>query len=910
MMFANYAKAQFNRLGGEKLNQPYLENYQRVSAGNSHYLEIKNGKLYASGKNNQGQLGNSSQQNESLPVRIGTDENWIFVSGGTDFSMGIKADGTLWAWGLNDRGQLGVGNTVNSSVPVQVGSDHNWTSVSAGGKHTIALKSDGTLWAWGYNYFGQLGNGTISGWSASFPEPVQIGTDKDWSSISAGINHNLALKANGSLWAWGENTLGQLGNGSTSTGIATPVHIDINTKWRQISAGGYFSAALKSDGSLWAWGDNYYGQIANGNTASVTEPSQIGTNVWKNVQAGKYHVIATSTDGTAWQWGDVLGAGQSVPSNPVMISNISKIVSVSAGEYTAYALASDGKLYTWGKNNLGQLGTGSIQEQAQENPEFNGSKSNEIITVASGHGFSTMVLYGNGNLKGWGYNGDYNLGIGDNIDYNAPTDIPAAGENNISISVGYGHSLVLKDDGTAWGWGDNESGAVGSITGNSVEAIPAQIGQNNDWLGIIAGSFSSAGIKADGTLWTWGYNSNGNLGNGNRSSEFHPVRVGTENDLWNTISMGGFHTIAIKDDGTLWGWGRNYAGEAGGGSDTADILTPQQIGTDDDWVAVSAHTMSSYALKADGTLWGWGAASMGQLGQPLPLPTKILEPTRIGAEDHFLKAKLASWSGAGIIETGELKAWSNFATYFHELGIGDGQNHPTPVLVPDHNNIVQISTGQNHKSILKASRTDVCMVGRNANGEVGMGTNQISYATYQCGIAAVENENQILSVAVSTENNVPAVISEISGTLKLQAVISPAEANQEINWSISEGGNLATIDQNGLVTAIANGTVIVRATSVEETSAYGEISIEISGQLSTVENTLKNIQLYPNPTKGLVTIQSPENIQEVVVYNTLGQKVLSANSEIINLENLPSGIYLVKIKLDSQEIKTIKVIKQ
>lgn len=899
--------AQFSKIGN-RLQNPYQDQYQRFTAGYNHQLEIRNGKLFASGLNTSGQLGNGTNNNSNVSTQIGTEENWTLLTAGEDFSLAIKADGTLWAWGKNERGQLGNGNTENTNVPVQVGTDTDWISVSAGSKHVIALKNDGTLWAWGYNYFGQLGNGTTSGWSQAFPDPAQIGTDTDWTSISTGYNHNLALKANGTLWAWGENTLGQIGDGASSN-VTTPTQVAIDSKWRTISAGAFFSTAIKTDGTLWAWGDNYYGQLANGNTTGSSTPVKIGNELYKNIDAGRNHIVALRTDGTVWAWGDELGENNNQATIPTHKPELSGIIQISAGEGYSLALKSNGEIYTWGKNNYGQFANGNTSTTPTQIAAYNGNKSNEIIMVGAGHGFSNAVLYSNGTLKAWGYNSDYNLGLGTDTDELSPVAIPLAENNNISVSTGFGTTLVLKDNGTAWGWGDNGSGAIGTNSGEEYEINPIQIGETNDWISIVAGSFTSAGIKSNGTLWIWGSNFYGEVGDGTKNHAYEPKQVGTNDDRWASISIGGFHTIAVKEDGTLWGWGRNYAGEAGGGANTDDILTPQQIGTENDWVSVSAHTMASYALKADGTLWGWGSASMGQLGQPLPIPSKLTEPKRIG-EDLFTQSKLASWSGAAIKSNGELMVWSNFATVFHELGIGDGANHPTPTLLPEHRDIVQVNSGQNHRSILKAQRTDVCMVGRNANGEVGLGTDEISYNTFQCGVAAVTpEEEEEIAVVVTTLENVPAEITTEGGTLQLVATVTPEETNSDVTWSVQSGEEFASVDENGLVTALANGTSVIRATSVEDTSKFGEITINISGYLGNVELNETQFSIYPNPTTDKVFVNSKEKVESIVAISLSGQKVAVAFNGEIDLSNLPKGIYILKIKFENRSTQTVKVIK-
>lgn len=867
-------QGQVSRLGG-KYNVAYQDNYQRVAAGYSHYLEIKNGKLYAVGSNNFGQLGiNTISANEAVPKRVGTDSNWVTASAGENFSAAIKADGTLWTWGYNNRGQLGSGNTENSSVPLKVGTANNWVSVSAGSRHILAIKADGTLWAWGYNYFGQLGNGTTSGFSEGNPNPTQIGTANNWTSISSGYNHNLAIKADGSLWSWGENTLGQAGTGNTSTtGISVPVQIASSSKWRTISAGGFYSMAISANGTLWTWGDNYYGELGNGTTATETVPVQIGTDRWKSIDAGRNHVIALKTDGTVWIWGDELGANSNVPSTPMQKAELTGIAQISAGEGYSLAVKSNGQLFSWGLNTAGQLGKGVISP-VEANAHYNGSIAGEILTVAAGHGFNSIVLYSDGTLKGWGANDEHQLADGTIENKNSPIPISSAGNNNIAVVTGFGHTMALKDNGTLWGWGDNaSSGQIGNGS-NQNEQSPVAVGTDNQWISITTGSHTTAGIKSDGSLWAWGGNYNGEVGNGDTSSQSTPVQIGV-NDAWSAVAMGGSHTIAIKSDGTLWGWGRNYAGESGAGENVDDVLEFTQIGTDNDWVALNASSMSSFALKANGTLWGWGAANMGQLGQDLPLPVKITTPTQIG-NGNFLQAKLGNWSGAGLLADGTVAAWGNLNMVFGELGMGDSNNYPTPTVIPGHNDIVQIGSGQAHRTILKSVKENVCVVGRNYSGELGVGSDVGSKNAYQCDVAPFENTAPVLTVIIATQDNVPALINTLNGVLQLTTLVNPTGSNQNVIWSVFSGSNIASVSQTGLVTATANGVVIVRATSVTDSTAFGEIVINVTNQVivpqSLVVTTQNNVPaaiIINSGTLQLVATINPEGANQSVVWSII-----------------------------------------
>ncbi len=897
---------QTSRLSGN-YNSPYQDSYQRVSAGYTHYLELKNGKLYASGSNSHGQLGTSTQQSFSeLPVQIGTQDNWVRAAAGNNFSLGIKADGTLWAWGKNDKGQLGLSNTTQTNTPTQIGSD-KWFSISVGSDFVLAIKSDGTLWAWGDNSMGQLGNNTDD----YLESPIQIGTDNNWWKISAGYKHCLAIKSNGTLWAWGDNTLGQVGNGATSfTGEATPIQIGTN-HWIDISSGGFFSTGIRDNGTLWAWGDNYYGQIANGNTNGQLLPTQIeNSNKWKTVFAGRNHIVGLKTDGTIWSWGDELGEGLNQPGIVSQKTNYSGIVQASAGDGFSFVLSSNGKLYSWGKNDVGQLGQGNTISYAT--PTFNNSVSEEVIAASSAHWFTTFTLYSNGTVKGWGANDDFELGVDTNAeDQTTPIEITTAENNNISILPAISHTLVVKDNGTLWGWGDAEM--VGN--GNGVLEIATQVNLDNDWRVVTTGSYATAGIKNDGTLWMWGSNYEGELGLGDTDARIVPVQVGTDNN-WRNITIGASHTIAIKSDGTLWGWGRNYAGEAGGGDNTASINTPQQIGNENDWVYISAGSMSSFAIKSNGTLWGWGASSTGQLGIN-PIPTKVTEPTQIGNES-FIQARVANWSGAGITADGNLLAWGNLNMVFGELGMGDNINYPTPTLVPNQSDIVHISGGQCHKTIIKPSRQSICVTGRNANGELGIGSTDMSKNFYVCDVAIIESQNitQIDSVVVEVQNNLSTEITTENGTLQLLATVFPSTVNQNVTWTVISGNSFLSTDQNGLVTALLNGTAIVRATSVEDNTKYDEIAITVNVSYLGLGKLENNVSVYPNPINEVVTITfenaaSSINLKVVDLY---GRQVIensysSSDSIQLNCSELTSGVYQIIIQTEVGTI-TRKIFKQ
>lgn len=281
-----------------------LTNWSQLSSKGSHTAAVKtDGTLWTWGFNANGQLGQDNTTQRSSPVQVGTLTTWSQVSAGYDHTVAIKTDGTLWSWGDNSYGQLGhnTATTVDTSSPVQIGTLTTWSSISGGGTHTLAIKTDGTLWAWGNNGAGQLGHNTAITLDRS--SPVQVGTLTTWSSVFTGAQNSFAIRTNGTLWAWGFNNGSRLGDGST-TNRSSPVQLGTATTWSQGSAHGNHGAAVKTDGTLWTWAFSNNGQLGHNDTASAVSPKQVGALTdWAEVSVGQNHTVATKTDGSLWAWG-------------------------------------------------------------------------------------------------------------------------------------------------------------------------------------------------------------------------------------------------------------------------------------------------------------------------------------------------------------------------------------------------------------------------------------------------------------------------------------------------------------------------------------------------------------------------------------------------------------------------------
>lgn len=289
-----------------------------------------------------------------IPFRLVPGKDWRSVAGGFGHVVALKADGSLWAWGDQLCGAVGVAQRTNSlaapiAQPTRIGIETNWALITGGIGHSLALKNDGSLWAWGQNNSGQLGDGTISNKFS----PIQITTEHDWKAIAAGAFNSFALKQDGTLWRWG---LDPITGGSKND--LTPTQIGTDTNWVSLSSGDYCLLALKSDGTLWLQGQNAHATASAYANASVSNLVQIGQDKdWTEVYAGQSYFFARKKDGSWWVCGGnssgQLGLGTTDSSgSPAPLPLQFEPWAFAPGYANTLLLAGDGKLWTWG-NRLG-----------------------------------------------------------------------------------------------------------------------------------------------------------------------------------------------------------------------------------------------------------------------------------------------------------------------------------------------------------------------------------------------------------------------------------------------------------------------------------------------------------------------------------------------------------------------------
>jgi alpha-tubulin suppressor-like RCC1 family protein len=289
--------------------------WSQVACGSSHTCAVSNqATLSCWGNNGSGQLGATTLSASGGQTTV-PGGPWQRVVAGIYQTCAIAQDTSLWCWGANTNGELGTGDTVSSGVPVQV-AGQGWSQVSGNYLHSCAVKNDGTLWCWGLNANLQTGTSSLFPWS-----PTQVGSETDWSQVTTGLYHSCAVKTDGTLWCWGGNLSGQLGSDSIAVlptaQTSDPVQVT-GTTWKSVSAGQSHTCAVTVDGTLWCWGDNSEGQLGDGTEDSESTPVAVGSGqTWTMVAAGISHTCALDTGGSLWCWGDnsagQLGIGSNDP---------------------------------------------------------------------------------------------------------------------------------------------------------------------------------------------------------------------------------------------------------------------------------------------------------------------------------------------------------------------------------------------------------------------------------------------------------------------------------------------------------------------------------------------------------------------------------------------------------------------
>jgi len=715
-------------------------NWKQVSGGGwltaiQTYGAIKtDGTLWIWGSNASGQLGDNSTILKSSPVQtVSGGTNWKLISAGGQHTAAIKTDGRLWIWGQGNTGQLGDNTAIGKSSPVQtVAAGTNWKFVSVNAQISTAIKNDGTLWIWGNGASGAMGNNTNSNTSS----PIQtVASGTNWKQVSPGYRSVAAVKTDGTLWTWGNNSFSQLGDG-TNISRSSPVQIyGGGTTWSQasmsISSTNTFAAALKTDGSLWAWGNNSLGQLGDNTTEIRISPVQTitGGYNWMSAQAGGGGMIAIvdfATDylfiptlnppiqtvagviGTAitsttaysatyvsgtitYSISPTLPTGLSISSSTGVVSGTPTnivaptfytVTAVSTTNITVTArirIAIGSQLWAWGRN----LNTTT-------NPEFTGvlgdsttiNKSSPVQTLGASTWTSISMnapnsigIKNDGTLWVWGNNTFGQNGTSNVISYTSPVQTISGGTSWSQAVASFKSSFAIKNDGTLWGWGDNTNGQLGNNQISIRFSSPIQtVAGGTNWSKLASSGSNSTlfygAIKTDGTLWLWGSNSSGQLGDNTAIQRSSPVQTVSGGTNWSSVSVGNTGTAAIKTDGTLWTWGNNSDGRLGDNTTISKSSPVQTIAGGTNWSQVSvgggfgaggsSSSPTIGAIKTDGTLWLWGSNFFGMLGNNADRFINKSSPVQtISGGSNWSQVSVGSFGVVSIKTDGTLWLWGN-----------------------------------------------------------------------------------------------------------------------------------------------------------------------------------------------------------------------------------------------------------
>ncbi len=335
------------------------------------------------------------------------------------------------------------------------------TAVSAGGQSSCAIHNDGTLWCWGRNNFGQLGDGTM----LPRPTPVQAGTLTDWRQVSTSGATTCAIRADSSLWCWGLSNFGQLGRGKTSP-VTTPTQVGTNRTWTSVSTSWFHTCATRANGTLWCWGANKHGELGLGSVGPArTSPQKVGTlATWTSVTSGGFHSCATRSDGTAWCWGqNIFGqlgnADVAIQPAPVQVGTLTDWARLSASWAHTCGVTTTGEGRCWGFNGSGQIGDGTLTTRRAPVTVAGAHSWTSISTAES----SSCAVDATGGAWCWGANRYGQLGTGQTATSLVPVPMPGS-PVWAALSAGWWHGCGLRQDGETFCWGNNEWGQLGDAS--------------------------------------------------------------------------------------------------------------------------------------------------------------------------------------------------------------------------------------------------------------------------------------------------------------------------------------------------------------------------------------------------------------------------------------------------------------
>jgi len=732
---------------------PGLEGITKLCASYRFSMALReDGTVWTWGDNNSGQLGDGTTITRLSPQRVTGLADVVDIACGRQFALAVHSDGTVWAWGRNAEGQLGDGTATPRASPARVVGLPTIVAVTAGAFHSLAVAADGQVWAWGENYRGCLGDGTAT----DRLTPVKVINLDHVVGASAGDSASLAWRDDGTAWAWGYNALGRLGDGTT-TNHYSPVQVATLRQCSDLSAGGSHSVAVaerlyvvdavtvpETGGAATVAPEKALYDLGDAVTlTAVASPDHdfvrwdglegidlagggqtVSFNVYRDVHAvavfekTRYFVtarvvpagagtVSRSPDKATYDSGEQVtlradpaegwlfigwdvfdDSGHVTGSQPSFVLTVTSDTAAVARCRLDPAGLVFGTPKAWGYNYHGQLGDGTT---TQRTSPVDVVGLDGVVQLSAGWQFS-VALKSNGTVWTWGINSYGQLGDGTTDDRSTPGQVPDLSDI-VAVAAGTWHVLAVKADGTLWSWGRNSEGQLGRDTAERPSATPGQVPVLGDVVTVAAGELFSAVLCADGTVWTWGENGDGQLGDGSTTDRLTPARA---QDLTGIVAIaaGTRHALAAGADGSLWAWGDNLRSQLGLGSDYRDKRSPCLVTSMNGVhvVDVSAGDLHSMALDGDGRIWTWGWGGHGRLGDGTTIskstPQMLPTPTGVTAICAGYAHSMA------LADNGNLYAWGENSS--GQLGLGHTTDRTRPTWVTTLDHVVGIDAGSRH----------------------------------------------------------------------------------------------------------------------------------------------------------------------------------------------------------------------
>ncbi|MBQ2938059.1 MAG: cadherin-like beta sandwich domain-containing protein [Clostridia bacterium] len=880
----------------------------QIVEGEGFTIVLKeDGTVWATGLNNVGQLGQGDTVNRNIAVQVKIDENTyltnvIKISSTYAQTMALTKDGEVYTWGYNNNGELGQGDTTNRSYATKVkgikgeGYLEGIIDIAMAHDDAYAVNDKGEFIAWGCG-FGFLGK------AASYV-PIKIDNVNNIISVDTGYEDVGAMISNGETWTWGHNPYGSLGNGTTATSAMRSI---LGENIVQIKFDGYSGYILKEDGTVWSSGINNYGQLGLGDKTNRTTFNQVmfenGHEVTaKAIQAGSRNLQFIGTDGKVYVTG-YNGQGQFSNGTttdalyPTVMLNadgteVTDCILLADGGSSYYETVSlnmgiirqDGTVWLSGNNTYGQIGNATntstsyltkmgdgflnysektitlgINESKKINPLlFNIEDDMNVFTDSSTEvgeltytieDETTAIVTTLGMITGKAQ-GITKIKVEDTIT-GATTNIwvKVVEDENIKINLGYKFTIALKQDGSVWSWGENHVGQLG-LGNTTYYNEPQKItGITEKIVDIESGYYHSIALTENGEVYTWGYNYQGQCGNGTAQNVLTPIKV---TGLTNIVKINAYKymTIALTENGEVYVWGSGYGATPVKLNFTRKIIDiagnivlaenrraynlTETMSYGKDLIKISAGENHYLGLTADGEVYAWGTNNYGQLGNgnntSSNIPTKVLTPD--GTENITDIVEISAGNCYSIISDKDGNVYTFGWDGYNCLGIGDTRN--LPIKVENLNKIELVgASGGAHTAVVDWDGY-VYTVGLNDAGQLGLEdyTNRAEFE----------------------------MVGELQITCNPSKITMYVGESKDISLSLSSSFNLKSDNQN---TSSVNKTIVNEAiASLSENTVTGLsvgktiLNATYEGAIGSVNTEIRkfyrNIEIEVLPEGGIV----------------------------------------------------------